>query len=77
MHDFLVQEQSGDKLKMSMAGFILKNTLSDNGAVNRGVCKVDSNVLLVFINLSVLFSLIIGLFFVLYMIFRGGESNDD
>ena len=47
MHDFLVQEQNGDKLKMSMAGFILKNTLSDNGAVNRGVCKVDSNGMLV------------------------------
>ena len=24
-----------------MAGFILKNTLSDNGGVTRGVCKVE------------------------------------
>jgi len=26
-----------------MAGFILKNTLSLNGGVNRGICKVDEN----------------------------------
>lgn len=26
-----------------MAGFILKNTLSANGGVNRGVCKIDSD----------------------------------
>lgn len=26
-----------------MAGFILKNTLSDNGAVTRGICAVDTN----------------------------------
>ena len=26
---------------ISMAGFILKNTLSDNGAVTRGICVVD------------------------------------
>jgi len=26
-----------------MAGFILKNTLSDNGTVTRGICQVDDN----------------------------------
>ena len=26
-----------------MVGFVLKNTLSDNGGVTRGICKVDSN----------------------------------
>ena len=26
-----------------MAGFVLKNTLSDNGAVTRGVCKMDAD----------------------------------
>ena len=26
-----------------MAGFFLKNTLSENGGVNRGICQVDSN----------------------------------
>ena len=24
-----------------MAGFVLKNTLSDNGAVTRGICQMD------------------------------------
>ena len=43
LHDFLVQEHGDDKLHLSLAGFILKNTLSDNGAVNRGVCHVDEN----------------------------------
>lgn len=47
LHDYLSEGQTGDKLKMSMAGFVLKNTLSDNGAVNRGVCKVDGNNMLV------------------------------
>ena len=47
LHDFLIEGQTGDKLKMAMAGFVLKNTLSDNGAVNRGVCKVDENDMLV------------------------------
>ena len=26
-----------------MAGFALKNTLSDNGGVTRGICKMDEN----------------------------------
>ena len=26
-----------------MSGFILKNTLSENGGVNRGICKLDDN----------------------------------
>lgn len=25
-----------------MAGFVLKNTLSDNGGVTRGICKMDT-----------------------------------
>lgn len=32
-----------DKLDLSMAAFILKNTLSDNGSVTRGICSVDEN----------------------------------
>lgn len=38
MHDWLIWEH--DDSAISMAGFILKNTLSDNGGVTRGVCKV-------------------------------------
>ncbi len=43
VHDFLVEPHGGDKLDFCMAGFILKNTLSDNGGVTRGVCTVDEN----------------------------------
>lgn len=31
------------KLNVSMVGFVLKNTLSENGGVTRGVCKVGSD----------------------------------
>lgn len=42
VHDYLVSEKEGsDRLQICMAGFILGNTLSDNGAVTRGVCHVD------------------------------------
>ncbi len=34
---------SGDKYKFAMAGYYLKNTLTDNGTVSRGVCDVDDN----------------------------------
>ena len=39
MHEFLVSEAKENSL--CMAGFILKNTLSDNGGVTRGICKVN------------------------------------
>ena len=46
-HDFLVAgEDLGREFTMGMAGFILKNTLSDNGAVTRGVSVVDEKGLL-------------------------------
>ena len=38
LHDWLVLEHEGNAF--AMAGFILKNTLSDNGGVTRGVCNV-------------------------------------
>lgn len=41
IHDFLVSE-AGEH-KFCMAGFVLKNTLSDNGGVTRGICQVDAN----------------------------------
>ena len=47
LHDFLTKDHGNDKLHMGMAGFILKNTLSDFGSVNRGVCKLDDKNLLV------------------------------
>lgn len=44
VHDFLV---SAEPKKYCGAGFILKNTLSDNGGVTRGVCKVDEDMMLI------------------------------
>ena len=40
LHDFLSREQAPNAY--AMAGFILKNTLSENGGVTRGVCQVDA-----------------------------------
>lgn len=38
VHEFLINGG-----KSCMAGFVLKNTLSDNGSVTRGICKMDSD----------------------------------
>ena len=47
LHDFLVTaEKKKDKMSMAMAGFILKNTVSENGTVTRGVCVADDNSML-------------------------------
>lgn len=43
IHDYMVSEmkEDGEIFDMCMAGFVLSNTLSDNGGVTRGVCTVD------------------------------------
>ena len=41
--DYLVNAQDGAKADYCMCGFIMRNTLSDNGTVSRGICEVDSN----------------------------------
>ncbi len=46
--DFLRDKE--DNLDIGMAGFILKNTLSDNGTVTRGVCSLDDNDMLKSVN---------------------------
>ena len=38
VHEYLVNGG-----KSCMAGFVLKNTLSDNGGVTRGICKMDEH----------------------------------
>ena len=38
VHTYLVEGG-----KSCMAGFVLKNTLSDNGGVTRGICKMDAD----------------------------------
>ena len=39
----LVRHLQSDLLNYAMAGFVLRNTLSDFGPVSRGVCQVDGN----------------------------------
>lgn len=42
MHDALIgEEKESDKEQIYLAGFVLKNTLSDNGGVTRGICSQD------------------------------------
>ena len=41
LHDFLCTTREPNTY--CMAGFILKNTLSENGGVTRGICQVDGN----------------------------------
>lgn len=45
VHDYLVN-CGNTKYQYCMAGFILDNTLSDNGTVTRGVCQVDDEEML-------------------------------
>lgn len=44
LHDYLIGQQekrdNTNPYEMCMAGFILKNTLSENGGVTRGVCHI-------------------------------------
>ncbi len=40
VHEYLVQEREpSEKMQICMAGFILENTLSENGTVTRGICR--------------------------------------
>ena len=39
LYDFLKENEYGSQF--CMAGFVLKNTLSDNGTVTRGICQMD------------------------------------
>ena len=43
VHDYLVQEResANGRHQFCMAGFVLKNTLSDNGGVTRGICRLN------------------------------------
>jgi len=42
MADFLTRPQTGDPEEYCLVDYQLENTLSESGAVSRGVCKVDS-----------------------------------
>ena len=42
-YDFLTGYVPGEKEHYGMVGYVLKNTLSDNGGVTRGICKTDAD----------------------------------
>ena len=42
-YEYLISRLIADGSHACMVGFVLKNTLSENGGVTRGVCKVDEN----------------------------------
>ncbi len=43
-YDFLVSNKASDeRLSLGMIGFILENTLSENGGVTRGICFADDD----------------------------------
>ena len=43
LHDFLEGYTPDKAEQLCMAGFILKNTLSENGAVTRGICETNKS----------------------------------
>ena len=43
--DYLNHAKDGEKADYCMCGFILRNTLSDNGTVSRGICKITKGYL--------------------------------
>ena len=43
LHNFLTQYTPEQADALCMAGFILKNTLSDNGSVTRGICETNKD----------------------------------
>ncbi len=43
LHSFLVKNAGGNPNALCMAGFVLKNTLSENGGVTRGICRMDES----------------------------------
>lgn len=46
-YNYLMTRKSvSDKMEIGMVGFVLGNTLSENGAVTRGICKISNDLLL-------------------------------
>lgn len=43
VYDYLFEKEDKNDSNFCMAGFILKNTLSDNGGVTRGICELSEN----------------------------------
>lgn len=43
IYDYLADHEDTDKFQYTMVGYLLENTLTENGHVARGVCETDSN----------------------------------
>ena len=50
MYEYLAHNQDDEKYRYAMVGYILENTLTENGHVARGVCEIDKNGMLCGIN---------------------------
>lgn len=42
IYDFLASHEDNEKYQYTMVGYLLKNTLTENGHVARGVCETDA-----------------------------------
>ena len=54
IHEYMVNQMDTESevFDICMGGFILGNTLSENGGVTRGVCQVDDNGCLLYTSIS-------------------------
>ena len=43
LYSFLTNPQDDDRLHIAMAGYVLENTLTENGYVSRGICSVNED----------------------------------
>lgn len=43
IYDYLISHEDGEKYNYAMVGYVLENTLTENGHVARGVCTTDEN----------------------------------
>ncbi len=42
IYDYLLEASDGEKYDFSMAGYLIENTLTENGYVSRGICKENA-----------------------------------
>lgn len=43
LYNYFNKAKSGNTHQYCLVGFVLKNTLSENGGVTRGICEIDTN----------------------------------
>ena len=43
IYEYLTTHQDDEKYRYAMVGYVLKNTVTDNGYVSRGVCSMDES----------------------------------